>query len=666
MHAQDASMTPGALLGPYRIEAPIGAGGMGKVYRAKDIRLHRTVAIKVLPSDKTADPERKQRFMQEARAASALNHPNIVTLHDIANDSGTDYLVMEYVAGKSLDKLITSKGLPLVEAAAYVIQIAGALAAAHAAGIVHRDIKPANVVVTPEAEIKVLDFGLAKLAERAPGPEDETVTQNSPLTGAGAVMGTIAYMSPEQAAARPVDHRSDIFSLGVVLYEMLAGERPFRGKSQVETMHAILNAARPIVRGQPPELNEILDKALAKDPKDRYQHAGDFALDLRRLRSAWQSQTLPGIASAPSRSRNLKLAPVLIAAVALSVAAGWWLGHSTTFEPSPATDASLINLAGYSRTERAAAISPDGKFFAFVSDRGGQPDIWVRQVSGGDPVQITHDPALKFDVVYAPDGESIYYSTSGAQRMILRTGGLPGSPRKIAADARFPAPSPDGKRLAYVSAGQQIQVANPDGSGARQIASVPSVQYPQWSPAGKWLAYTAGSLFDTYQISIVDAEGKHQKAITSFTGGFIYCLAWIPNSRRVIFSRQIASDSADLFSVSADAGDIRRLTLGAKGVITSCSVSADGKRLVGTSEEQDWEIWKAQLGTDAIKNGESAVRILDSAWQPMWMQIPRTGMLLFNSPATGIRNLWIMPLNSAREPRQITFFPKATTSHSAL
>jgi serine/threonine protein kinase len=224
-----ATLVPGTRLGPYQIEVPLGAGGMGEVFRAKDLRLGRTVAIKVLPHDKVADPERKKRFLQEARAASALNHPNIVTLHDIANDNGIDYMVMEYVPGKSLDKLITPKGLPLTEVIGYTTQIASALAAAHAVGIVHRDIKPANVIVTSESQLKILDFGLAKLVEKEFAGES--------LTEAGTVVGTVAYMSPEQASARPTDHRTDIFSLGVMLYEMLAGVRPFRGKSHVETMN---------------------------------------------------------------------------------------------------------------------------------------------------------------------------------------------------------------------------------------------------------------------------------------------------------------------------------------------------------------------------------------------------------------------------------------------
>src|SRR4030095_9196436 len=197
----------GQTVGPYKILELLGAGGMGQVFRATDTRLHRTVTIKILPSEKVSDPERKRRFLQEARAASALNHPNIVTLYDIANDGEMDYMVMEYVEGKSLDKLIAATRLPLPDSVSYAAQIAGALAAAHSAGIVHRDIKPANVIVTPESQVKVLDFGVAKLTE----VEEPKVT----MTATGAVVGTPAYMSPEQAVGRPVDHRTDIFSLGV-------------------------------------------------------------------------------------------------------------------------------------------------------------------------------------------------------------------------------------------------------------------------------------------------------------------------------------------------------------------------------------------------------------------------------------------------------------------
>src|SRR4030095_1455491 len=285
-----AGVVEGQTVGPYKILALLGAGGMGHVFRATDTRLHRTVTIKILRSETVSDPQRKRRFLQEARAASALNHPNIVTLYDIASDGEMDYLVMEYVEGKSLDRLITAKRLPLAHCIGYAAQIASALAAAHSAGIVHRDIKPANVMVTPESHVKVLDFGLAKLIE----PEESAGT----VTAAGLIMGTPAYMSPEQASGGQVDHRTDIFSLGVMLYEMVSGTRPFTGKSNVDTMHEIVHAPAPPLVAVPPRLADIVDKALAKDPRDRYQNAGDLAVDLRRLLSKTDSHAVAAPSSA--------------------------------------------------------------------------------------------------------------------------------------------------------------------------------------------------------------------------------------------------------------------------------------------------------------------------------------------------------------------------------
>jgi len=449
---------------------------------------------------------------------------------------------------------------------------------------------------------------------------------------------------------------------------MIAGQRPFRGKSQIDTMHGIIHDPRPTLTGQPPELNEILDKALAKDPKDRYQHAGDLALDLRRLRSAWQSKSLPSMLVTPApRTRSWIALAMLTAGIAGGLAAGWWIGHRAQLGASLRPDASILNLASYSGTERSAAISPDGKLFAFISDHGGRPDIWIRQVSGGDPVQVTHDSAPKFDLLYAPDGESIYYSTAGAQRAIWRVGVLGGTPRKIVEGARYPAPSPDGKRLAMVRSGETLEIATADGTDSHRIASLRNLQFPQWSPDGRWLAYTAGSLFDSYQVHVIDPEGRHPRRITSFPAGSIYCVAWLPDSRQLVFSHSVNSpDAADLLSVSIETGEISRLTLFPRGVFSSCSVSADGKRLVGTTDEQDWEIWKAPLESGPKANAEAAVRLLDHAWQPMWTQVPRAGMLLFNSPATGIRNLWVMPLAGPGAPQQVTFFPATKVTHAAL
>src|SRR5580700_8960941 len=270
----------GVAFGPYRIEQKIGQGGMGQVFRALDTRLQRTVAIKVLPSTHVADPDRKKRFLQEARAASRLNHQNIVTLHDIANDGGVDYLVMEYVTGTTLKELIRPEGLPISQAGGYAIQLAGALAVAHAAGLIHRDIKPANIMVTNDGQVKVLDFGLAKRLIPA-GADSLDAEQSVP----GLLMGTVSYMSPEQTRGEPLDARSDIFAFGSVLYEAVTGRLPFKASSLLSTMHEIaLNEPPPPSRVQPrvsPGLEQIILRCLRKQVAERYQSMAELLEALR-------------------------------------------------------------------------------------------------------------------------------------------------------------------------------------------------------------------------------------------------------------------------------------------------------------------------------------------------------------------------------------------------
>jgi tetratricopeptide (TPR) repeat protein/tRNA A-37 threonylcarbamoyl transferase component Bud32 len=312
------SLAEGSKLGPYEIIALIGAGGMGEVYRAQDTRLHRAVAIKVLPQDKLADDDRKRRFLQEARAASALSHPNIVAVHDISSDSGLDFMVMEYVRGVTLRERLQSGALPFEDVARHGAQIASALEAAHAAGIVHRDIKPANLMITPEGQIKVLDFGLAKLAQPASADsqaETRTMLESTP----GMILGTVNYMSPEQIRAEKLDPRTDIFSLGSVLYEAATGRLPFRGASVLATMLAIAKEEPPapssVNRKLPAEFDRLLGRALAKDRNDRYASA-------REMRDALQALE-PGAsvaAAAAANSRSGKKQWLLVAGLAVLAA----------------------------------------------------------------------------------------------------------------------------------------------------------------------------------------------------------------------------------------------------------------------------------------------------------------------------------------------------------
>jgi len=330
----------------YEVVGKVGEGGMGVVYKARDTHLDRFVAIKVLPPEKVADPERRRRFVQEAKAASALNHPNIITVHDTGEAGGSVFIVMEYVPGRTLSDLISGKGMALKEALRYAVQIADALAAAHEAGIIHRDIKPGNVMVTPKGLVKVLDFGLAKLTEPGALGEDESTRTLAPATGEGTIVGTAAYMSPEQAEGKAVDARSDIFSLGAVLHEMVTGHRAFQRDSKASTMAAILTQEpAPLPSGVPRDLDKIIARCLHKDPARRFQTAADLKVDLEALKEDSESGKL---AAARPRLRGL-MRPALAAAAVLALAAGsvflWRRAHAT-----PLTDKDSIVLADFTNT----------------------------------------------------------------------------------------------------------------------------------------------------------------------------------------------------------------------------------------------------------------------------------------------------------------------------
>jgi serine/threonine protein kinase len=305
----------GQALGHYRIEATLGEGGMGVVYRAFDTHLDRPVAIKILRADATTSPERKRRFVQEAKAASALNHPNIIHIYDISSSGDTDFIAMEFVAGKTLHQLIGKNDLPLRDTLKYSIQIADALARAHSAGIVHRDLKPANIIIDEDGRVKLLDFGLAKLAEKTVDSEAATATmtaEDAPLTEEGSIIGTVAYMSPEQAEGRKVDARSDIFSFGSVLYEMVTGRRPFEGATKMSTISAILQKEPPppggLAPNLPTELEKIILRCLRKDRDRRTQHIDDIKLALEELRddsaSGTRSLASKGSDQAPARDSD--------------------------------------------------------------------------------------------------------------------------------------------------------------------------------------------------------------------------------------------------------------------------------------------------------------------------------------------------------------------------
>ena len=433
----------GKTISHYEVLEKLGEGGMGVVYKARDTHLDRFIAIKVLPPEKVADPERKRRFVQEAKAASALNHPNIITIHDISQAEGVTFIVMECVDGKTLDQLIGRKGLTLNDALKYAIQIGGALAKAHGAGIVHRDLKPSNLMVTGDGLVKVLDFGLAKLTEPVSGELAATQTLQA-RTQEGTLVGTVAYMSPEQAEGKPVDARSDIFSFGAVLYEMVTGQRAFRGDSSMSTLAAIINKEpAPLPTSVPRDLEKLITRCLRKDPARRLQHMDDVKLALEELKEESDSGKL--VAEAPARPRRHRWAVAGIAALLLiAAAAAWYYFRKPVQEQGPRVTVFTSDPGA----QGVPSFSPDGNqvAFAWEGEKQDNKDIYVKVIGTETALRLTTHPAVDSSPAWAPDGRSIAFlrRTSDQTAAICRVAPLGGSERKIV--EVIVSPSPGGGR----------------------------------------------------------------------------------------------------------------------------------------------------------------------------------------------------------------------------
>jgi Tol biopolymer transport system component/tRNA A-37 threonylcarbamoyl transferase component Bud32 len=481
----------GQKLGPYEILAPIGAGGMGEVYRGRDTRLGREVAIKVLPAERLNDESRRRRFVQEARAASALNHPHIVTIHEIETADGIDFIVMEHVAGQSLDALIPKSGMPGREVLHVAVPIAQALAAAHARGIVHRDIKPANLMVSREGVVKILDFGLAKLVSDDHDDSAETKTTASVsglLSRPGSITGTAAYMSPEQATAGRVDARSDIFSFGAVLYEMVTGRRAFPGQTLSETLQAVVRAdpTPPSELAAVPEaLERLVLRCLRKEPDRRYQHMLDVQLELEELAADDGPATRPaparGRQSSPRRRRLAWAAALLLAATgALAVWRLWPHEH-----PVPV----LVQLSS-ARTAAGASFSPDGTQMAYAAaGSDGNVDIWLSFVGRSENRRLTSDPALELGPAWSPDGTEIAF---------LRFERLAG---RHFADA----------------SGAAIYIVSPMGGAPRRVSEFPPGSRVGWAPDGRHVVTSKGAAGDEPRggVYLVSTRDGTARALTS-------------------------------------------------------------------------------------------------------------------------------------------------------
>ena len=632
------TLAPGSRLGPYEILGALGAGGMGEVYRARDTRLGRNVAIKVLPTEFAFDPERLRRFEQEARAASALNHPNIVVVFDVGSakvslrgaegpeaippptprplgslavtegveEIEVHYLVEELLEGESLRERVAGGAVPPRKVLEYGVQIAQGLAAAHEKGIVHRDLKPENLFVTSRGHVKILDFGLAKLVEPPLSPD--RVAEAPTRTGAtavGIVLGTVGYMAPEQVRGQFVDHRADIFALGCVLYEMLTGRRAFKGETQMDTLSAILSKDPPplasIVAEISPALQGIVVRCLEKRPGDRFSSAHDLALALGVVSSPSQGE--PGARVEVGRERGKRRRWRLALAVAaglltLGILGALWLMRrgGGRFEP-----ANFQLVSTFPGSHSSPTFSPDASTIAFVDDFEGVPQIWLKNLAQGDPVRITSGTVGAVHPRWSPRGDRILFHRGNwkVPGGIWSVPPLGGEPQRIIESGWNASFSGNGERIVFERQ-DGLFLAAPDGSEEHRVEGVPANFVegldlsPALSPDGKWVAYFMPMEGPRGDFWVIPATGGKPREVTADLcfGG---TLTWTPDSRFMIVSSE-RGGGRTLWRVPVGGGDPQPVTTGA-GEDREPAVSLDGRKLIYTNERVSYALMMLDTAT---------------------------------------------------------------------
>ena len=645
------TLQPDDRLSHYRIVGPLGTGGMGEVYSARDQKLDRSVAIKVLPPRLVRDEERVRRFVREAKSASGLNHPNIVTIYEIGHDEvrtlPVHFISMELVSGDTLTEKIHEKQEDLRTLVGHVAQAADGIAKAHAAGIVHRDLKPGNIMISEDGFAKVLDFGLAKLVERDTGSSGTATTAPTaePGTGQGQMLGTVGYMSPEQVQTKPTDHRSDIFSIGCILYECATRRRPFAADTDIEVMHRILRDPPTPVEdynpGVPAELRRVIRRCLAKNPDQRFQSMKDLAIDLREMVDNWDELPVGGssqIAKAPlAPSRSWK--PAVIAAGVLVVLAAVAIGLYATRQRGAAqaqTASGELHISTLmSRDDLGEAkLSGDGRYLAFVAGEGDRTSLNVRQVRTGSDVQILPPQDIAVHgITFSPDGDYLYFLNLDSKlpnyNALFQVASLGGTPRKVAFDVdSSPTFSPDGKRICFrrgepmnradtlilhdLETGKEhnlVRVQDPE-----QFRSPDNDGTPSWSPDGRSIVvpiFTAAGGAHT-KLAIIDAESGQRRELPN-AWLFVNGLAWLPDGTALIVSAvDLLQQRSQIYRVALPGGAVTRIT-------------------------SDF-------------NGYEGV------------SVSSTGMLVAATRRSGVGNVWGAPLESGKEPHPVTFATGSATS----
>ena len=671
---------PNTRLGRFQIRSLLGKGGMGEVYLAEDTRLHRYVALKILPVAVASDEDRMRRFEQEAQATAALNHPNIAHIYEIGVAGGVNFMAMELIEGVTLRTKIHDERTGLRQLLKYLQQVAEGLAKAHAAGIVHRDLKPDNIMITTDDYAKILDFGLAKLIEPAKGKDDllsEAITREMRQhSGPGTVMGTVGYMSPEQVQGLSVDQRSDIFSFGCILYEAVTGQQPFAANSPIDSLHKIIYETPPPIKilntAVALELQRIVGRCLMKEPEKRYQAINDVASDLEDLRRKLQSEndeqlslrsigkpvhaeiTRASISPATkfdaARSssaqdkakRHIRVIAITLPLLIVVAMAGYWLFKSTSRKTPRLLfhDMTMTRLTSNGRVV-SAAISPDGKYVVYVLSGSDKPGLWLKHLATMSDTQIlpAGDEPLYRTPIFSPDGNFVYYvqsrpnSYSGS---MYRVGVLGGSPRKVIEEVWLSgiAFSPDGKKLAFQRPNSLV-VANADGTDERTLINGAWFPMLTWSSDNKMIVtsvghYTSESL--SMNLSLVSSVNGEEHAIPS-QWSFISGIASLPDGRGLLISAiEQMSGPSQIWQLSYPTGEAHRITNDLNNY-SGVSLTIDSSALVTVQSQTTSNIWIVEPGDES-----SAKQIITDGHSPA---VTPDDKIAYHSSPTGKHDLWI-------------------------
>ena len=700
----DERLKPGMQLGRYKIKSELGAGGMGKVFLAEDLELERDVALKILSSAFSNHSDGIRRFVQEAKSASALNHPNILTIHEIGQFEGLHFIATEYVRGETLRQKQKQKALNLREILDITVQTASALNAAHEAKIIHRDIKPENIMLRSDNLVKVLDFGLAKLIEKnheVLNGENNSSAQVD--TVPGLIMGTVTYMSPEQARGLPTDARTDIWSLGVCLYEMIAGFKPFAGETTSDIIASILKSEPPPPDANAPiELNRVVRKTLQKKRENRYQTVKDLLIDLTDLQQAvdvetkiWSPARASGSFNYPaitdnapagqptdanqantnqfveSKPRPKNTASLMtFAALILCFAVGglYYLmsaaRQSVSFEKM---QFEKLTYSGNIASERIA-ISPDGKYTIYVVQETGEESLWVRHIGTSGNLQIVPPAKVSYGgLSFSRDGNYVYYSIMEKKGLtaLYRVPVLGGeAPRKLLDGVERPVTfSPDGGRMAVVHDERSLMIANSDGSDAQPLATASEGKrwnLAAWSPDGKTIVASVFSQADnnTYLVEVAVEDGT-EKLIDSPPWLRVSGMAWLPDGSGLILSgRTLETKLSQLWLVTYPEGKLNKITNDLNNYL-GLSLTADGKTIVSIQYERLSNVWSASKEDGRLERQITFDKDKDEGMSGV--ALAPDGKIVYTARITGVQDLWIINADGSGR-RQLTFDSRSNFS----